>query len=223
VTAEQSWFAALWPTVRSFLPPPPAMIVEVGCGPLGGFVPRLCESGYDAVGVDPTAPEGDHYRRVEFERSELSGQLEGVVACTSLHHVADPGEVLDKIANALAPAGVMIVVEWDWESFDDATARWCFERLDPSRPEGWLHHHRKQWAASGQAWEDHFSGWAEHHGLHSANRLLDDLDRRFERISFRRGPYFFPELLDTSEADELQAIDAEQIRPGRIDYVGTPN
>jgi len=28
-------------------------MVEVGCGPLGGFVPMLRADGYDAVGIDP--------------------------------------------------------------------------------------------------------------------------------------------------------------------------
>src|SRR5438270_650005 len=67
VTVEDRWIAALWPKVRSFLPPAPATIVELGCGRFGGFVPRLRESGYSAVGVDPAAPDGNDYRRVEFE------------------------------------------------------------------------------------------------------------------------------------------------------------
>ncbi len=165
------------------------------------------------------APEGDSYRRVEFERSDLLPQLEGVVACTSLHHVAEPGEVLDRLATALAPAGVVIVVEWDWEGFDEATARWCFERLG-SEPESWLHHRRDEWRASGKEWEHYLRTWAEDHGLHSARRLLLDLDERFERVLCDRGPYFFAELSDTSEADELDAINAGRIRAVRIDYVG---
>jgi SAM-dependent methyltransferase len=215
--------AALWPSVHSHLPRPPAGIVELGCGRLGGFVPWLRESGYDAIGVDPVAPEGDSYRRTEFERSEFTEELEAVVACTSLHHVAEPRKVLDKVANALIPGGLVIVVEWDWESFDEATAGWCFDRLARSGPEGWLHHRRDEWAASGQAWEDYFRGWASEHGLHGAGLLLGELDRRFERLECRRGPYFFSELSETSDADELQAIEAGQIRAARIDYVGQLN
>ena len=192
----------------------------MGCGRLGGFVPRLLEAGYEAMGVDPAAPEGDDYRRVEFERSEISGPLEGVVACTSLHHVADPGEVLDKITHDLAPGGLIIVVEWDWEGFDAATADWCFERLDHSGPESWLHHRHDQWAASGQAWEDYLHGWARQHGLHSARRLVAGLDQRFQRLICRRGPYLFAELGETSEADERHAIDTGRIGALRIDYVG---
>jgi hypothetical protein len=91
--------------VRSYLPPPPAATVEIGCRRLGGFIPQLRAAGYEAVGIDPVAPEGASYRSVEFEHSDLPPALEGVIACTSLHHVAEPGEVLDKVATALGPAG----------------------------------------------------------------------------------------------------------------------
>ena len=219
MSAEERWLAALWPRVRSYLPPPPAVTVEIGCGRLGGFVPRLRADGYEAVGIDPVAPEGDSYCSVEFEHSDLPPALEGVIACTSLHHVAQPGEVLEKVATALAPVGVVIVVEWDWEGFDEATATWCFERLG-SEPESWLNHRRDDWRASGQKWEHYLRSWAEGHRLHSARRLLHNLDQRFERVLCDRGPYFFAELDDTSEADELAAINAGLIRPMRIDYVG---
>ena len=50
------------PVVRARLPEAPARVVELGCGPLGGLVPGLRAAGYDAVGVDPAAPDGDEYR-----------------------------------------------------------------------------------------------------------------------------------------------------------------
>jgi len=36
-----------------------------------------------------------------------------------------------------------------------------------------------------------------------------------------RRPYFFPDLAETTEADEQTAIDAALIQPTRIDYLGT--
>jgi SAM-dependent methyltransferase len=219
VTAQERWLAALWPKIGSYLPPPPAMTMEIGCGRLGGFIPKLRANGYDGIGVDPVAPEADCYRRVEFEHVELPVDLQAVIACTSLHHVSEPGEVLEKVANGLAPGGLVIVVEWDWEGFDEASARWCFQRLG-REPESWLHRRRDEWTASRQPWEHYFASWAEEHGLHGARRLLRDLDQRFERVRCDRGPYFFPELSDTSEADEIDAIRYGRIRAARIDYVG---
>ncbi len=195
--------------------------MEVGCGSLGGFVPALQSSGYDALGVDPRAPEGARYRRIEFEESDLPAQVDAVVACTSLHHVAKPGAVLDKIANTLAPRGVVIVVEWDWESFDGETAQWCFERLGAPESAGWLRRRRDEWLASHLPWDRYLKTWATQEGVHSAQALVRELDRRLRRDICRRGPYFFPELADTNEADELDAISAGQIRATRLDYVGT--
>jgi SAM-dependent methyltransferase len=172
------------------------------------------------VGIDPVAPEGDRYRQIEFEQSDLGGQIDAIIASTSLHHVIDPGEVLDKIATALASDGRVIVVEWDWEMFDEVTARWCFQRLERSGAESWLHRHRDEWTASRRPWGDYLRAWARQHGLHGARRLVEELDRRFQCVSCTRGAYFFPELLETSEADELDAIGSGQIRAVRIDYVG---
>jgi SAM-dependent methyltransferase len=208
----------MWPLVRRFVPQPPAQVVELGCGPLGGFVPMLRSSGYEAIGVDPEAPDEAGYRRVEFENAEPFSDLDAVVASTSLHHVADPADVIDRVASSLAPSGVVVVIEWDWEAFDEPTAEWCFQRLGPD--EGWLHELRDEWRSSGQPWRGCLSDWAQEH-VHPAATLLRLLDERFQRTYFAQGPYFFADLAGTTEDDELQAIQAGLIRPTRVDYVGT--
>jgi SAM-dependent methyltransferase len=195
-------------------------VVEIGCGPLGGVVPMLRSSGYEAVGVDPQAPHGEDYRRIEFEHLELVQDVDVVVAITSLHHVADPAEVVDRIVSSLASGGTLVVVEWAWENFDEATARWCFERLGEDEEAGWLHHRRDEWAASGQQWAAYLHGWAANERLHTAEALLRLLDQSFDKQELARGPYFFPDLATTGKEDEEAAIDAGLIRPTRVDYVG---
>jgi SAM-dependent methyltransferase len=196
VTAAERWLAAVWPVVLGRLPAPPAQVVEVGCGPLGGFVPMLRSSGYDAQGVDV------------------------VVASTSLHHVADPAVVLDRIATTLAEGGTLVVVEWAWEEFDEATADWCFERIGPDAEAGWLHRRRDEWVASGQSWSAYVRAWADEERLHSAKTLLGLLAGHFRRVHLAQGPYFFPDLARANEEDERAAIEAGQIRATRVDYVG---
>jgi SAM-dependent methyltransferase len=221
VTADERWLAAEWPFVRASLPAGPARVVELGCGPLGGFVPRLEAAGYQATGVDPEAPPGPSYRQAEFERSEVPAGLDAVVACTSLHHVADLAEVLDLIHARLAPGGVVVVVEWARERFDEATARWCFDRLaEPvgDHP-GWLHSLQSEWLDSGQPWDAYLRSWAAAEGLHAGHDILGELAARFGSRPVTSGPYFFPDLA-VSEADEQAAIDSSLIQPNRIQYVG---
>src|SRR5262245_54626097 len=217
----ERWLTATWPVVRRALPEPPASVVELGCGTVGGHVPMLRAAGYDAAGVDPEAPEGPEYRRVEFERlDDPPTGVAAVVASTSLHHVEDPADVLDQVVRALAPGGRVVVVEWDWEAFDRATAEWCFERLGPDSESGWLHRHRDAWADSGVSWEEYLRGWAQEHGIHPARELLRLLAERFALDAPVRGPYLFADLPETSEEDEERAIRAGRIHATRVEVVG---
>jgi SAM-dependent methyltransferase len=219
VAAAERWLGAVWPVVGGWLPAPPARVLEIGCGREGGFVPRLSSSGYEVIGVDPEAPEGVEYRRSQFEQAELEPSFDVVVASTSLHHVADPADVIGRIASVLAGAGMLVVIEWAWEDFDEPTARWCFSRL--AEVDGtWLHRRRADWLASGQEWEAYLRDWAERERIHSSAALLRLLDSTFDRDHLSRGAYLFPELAGTSEGDELAAIEAGEISATRIDYVG---
>jgi SAM-dependent methyltransferase len=223
VTHEELWLSYGWSFIRAALPGPPAEVLEIGCGPLGGFVPALLRDGYAATGVDPDAPEGPAYRQAEFESYDPPGPVDAVVASTSLHHVADLDLVLDRMAAALKPGGAAAVIEWASESFDEATARWCFARLptaDPSGEPGWLQRHQDQWAASGLAWDAYIGGWLTEEGLHPGGKIIDALGARFARRSCTSCPYFFPDLAGVTEADEQAAIDGGQIRAGGIRYAG---
>jgi SAM-dependent methyltransferase len=216
---EERWLAAVWPFVSSWLPGPPAAVLEIGCGPLGGFVPMLRAAGYQASGVDPEAPDGPWYRRAEFGRYEVPGPVQAVVACTSLHHVADVGEVLASTGAALAARGTLVVVEWARERFDEATARWCFQHLPPPVGEpGWLRQRHDEWRASGLPWDGYCRAWAEDEGLHTGQDIVRELDARFDRQLLAYGPYFFPGLTDVSENEEQAAIDAGEIHANRISY-----
>jgi SAM-dependent methyltransferase len=218
----ERWLTALSPFVRAQLPTAPVRVLELGCGPLGGFVPVLLADGYDAVGVDRNAPAGAEYRQDDFERHALSAPVDVVIASRSLHHVGDVEEVLDHVAASLRPGGRVIVAEWEWERFDERTARWCFERLGASEGDdpGWLRRRHAGWLASGDGWDAYFAAWANGHGLQPAERILDALDRRFECALCERGPYFYADLEGVAEQDEQAAIEAGEISATGIRYVG---
>jgi SAM-dependent methyltransferase len=219
-TSKQRWLEAMWPLVRDRIPAPPARVLDVGCGPLGGFVPRLRADGYDAVGVDPEAPDGPHYLRSEFEHADAPTDVDAIVVSASLHHVSDPVLVVDRIVASLSAGGTVVVVEWAWERFDVETALWAFAQLRDGQEEGWPQRRRAEWLASGRDWEEYLQGWAGTHGLHRSDLLVRILDERLERRELEYGPYLFPELADTTPSDEQAAIDAGRIRPTRVDWLG---
>ena len=130
-------------------------------------------AGYQATGVDPEAPPGPAYRQVEFERYAAPGQLDAIVACTSLHHVADLAAVLDLAAGALAPGGRAVIVEWARERFDEATARWC----SPGCPDRYRR---------GAAQDDRRAGLV-HRDKMGAVRRPGNRDRELEVIAVEAG------------------------------------
>ena len=68
MTADEDWLASVWPFVRAHVPLSTVEVLEVGCGPLGGFVPALRRDGHKATGVDPRAPSATCYQQSNFEQ-----------------------------------------------------------------------------------------------------------------------------------------------------------
>lgn len=217
-----TWIDAQWPFVRAHLPEPPASVIDLGCGTLGGFVPALARTGYAAVGIDPEAPDAAGYHRIPFETYDVPRPVDAVVASTSLHHVADLDDVLGRVEAALAPGGVLIVLEHGWERWDEATANWCLARVPTDGNEGWLRRHMTGWTESGQRWEDYRDGFAKAEEMHAGAEVLRALDVRFERRLYADIPYLFRDLDGVTEADEQAAIDARQVAATGIRYVGAP-
>ncbi|MGH3647120.1 MAG: class I SAM-dependent methyltransferase [Micromonosporaceae bacterium] len=222
-----AWLEWLTPYVLGQLPAAPARVMELGCGRDGGFVPALAEAGYDVLGVDPKAPDGERFRQLGFEEFTPSHDYDAVVACLSLHHVDDPDAAAAKIAGLLAPDGVVVVIESAWERHDAATVAWWSARLGPPPADldapdvSFLHRHLAWWRESGQPWQAYFSEWAAAHGMHPSDSVLTALDRHFVRHHHDTGPYLFPELPGTSEQDERDAIAAGEVEPLCVRYVGS--
>ena len=175
--------------------------------------------GYDAVGVDPKAPDAPEYMQTEFEHIDPSGPLDAVVACASLHHVADLDVVLDRISSVLNPDGTVVVVEWAYERFDESTARWCFDRLAVG-DESWLSHHRDRWRASGLSWDQYLHGWLSDERLHAGRDIVRGLQARFDTEIVGESSYLFADLGDVTGDDEQAAIEAGVIQATGIRYIG---
>ena len=122
----------------------------------------------------------------------------------------------------MRPHGVLVIIEWISEAFDEATARWCFRHhlRDPGEPGAWLAELNAERAASGLPWEAFFRGWLDHHHLHPAAAIRKELADRFVTAHQSTGPYYFPDVLDADAATEQAAIDAGGIQPGCLRYAG---
>jgi SAM-dependent methyltransferase len=200
--------------VREQLPAPPARLLEVGCGQ-GELTTALAIAGYDVLGVDPAAPQGEHFRRITLEDIDLSeGPFDAVIASHSLHHIRDLDHAVERIAALLRPGGLLVLDEHGWDLADEPT-------LD------WLYGQRRALAAAGhgeaplsldalrEEWE------AEHLGLHGFDALRAEVDPRFAEIVFVRTP-FLQRLLGgrSTEVLEQALIDAGAIQALGFRYAG---
>jgi len=104
----------------SQLPPQPARVLEVGCGPAGGIVDHLVSRGYDACAVDPRAPAGERFRQLRFE--ELRDEpFDAVVAERVFHHVHPLGAAVEKLARITK---LVVLDEFAWDRIDPPTQDW---------------------------------------------------------------------------------------------------
>jgi SAM-dependent methyltransferase len=187
--------------------PPPARVLEVGCGD-GGLARTLDEAGYEVLAIDPRAPRGAIFRQVTLEELEDAGPFDVAIADRALHHVNPLGPALAKLAG-LAP--LLVLEEFAWERIDPETQAW-YETL-----------HRELLAA-GRAPEGppNLDRWRlDHQDLHRSDLVLEAVAGRYEQRSFERQPYFY-RWLELPEAEEVEqkAIDAGTIRPIGYRYVG---
>jgi SAM-dependent methyltransferase len=119
--------ADLFDFLMRWLPPPPARVLEVGCGS-GELTRRLAASGFEAVGVDPEAPEEERFIRAPLEELTASREFDAAVAIRSLHHLNDPARALDRLAAALRPDSRLVIFEFVVEAVDERVERWLADR-----------------------------------------------------------------------------------------------
>jgi len=187
----------------SQLPPPPARVLEIGCGG-GELALALARTGYSMTAIDPQAPDGAIFRRVTLEDFVDDDGFDEVIASVSLHHVHDLGAGFDRIAALLRPGGLLILEEFAKERLRGPTGKWYYDerrRLDATLPDDF------------ETW---LRGWDERHHIHPWTELRRALDERFEERYFARGPYLYDFRLD----DALEPVERGLIESGAIDATG---
>ena len=189
--------------VLAQLPPPPARVLEVGCGDKGGVVDALAAAGYDVLGIDPDAPDGPRFRRIRLEELEEPDSFDAAVASRVLHHVHPLGEGLDKLAR-LAP--MLLVDEFAYERIDEPTRDWYESQY-------------RLLAAAGVApsGPPDLAEWRRRHpDIHSSDLVLSELRARFDERHCERRPYLY-RWLDGPVSEQLEET---LIRAGAIQAIG---
>jgi hypothetical protein len=189
------------------LPPPPQRILEVGCGREGGLVELLADAGYDVLGVDPHAPEGERFVQSTFE--ELAGEWDVVVAGRVLHHVNPLDAGLDLLAS-FAP--LLIVDEFACDRIDRPAQDWYEGQHRMLRASG----------AEPNGPSDLDEWRVRHPGLHAHDVVLAALRERYDERTLEWVPYLSRWLGGpSSESLEQTLIDAELIPAIGYRWAGT--
>ena len=189
-------------------------MLEVGCGQ-GELTTALAVAGYDVLGIDPVAPQGDRFRRIRLEDLGPSdGPYDAVVASFSLHHIRDLEPALDLIVELLQPGGLVVVDEFGWDLVDEPTVDWLYGQQRALAAGG----HGEAPAsldALREEWE------VEHLGLHGFEALRTAVDARFDEIEFTRTPFLYRLLGGVAtEVLEQALVDADAIQALGFRYAG---
>jgi SAM-dependent methyltransferase len=191
----------------SQLPPPPARVLEVGCGPTGGITPALADAGYDVEAIDPRAPSGDRFRRGVL--AEIRDErFDAVVAERVFHHVHPLDAAFDQLARMTR---LVVLDEFAWNRIDARTTDWY---------EG---QHRVLRAAGREpTGPPDLAEWrAAHAGLIPSEMLLRIARARFSERLYEPRPYFYRWLNGPATAAlEKSLIDARAIEPIGFRWVG---
>ncbi|GAA2808498.1 class I SAM-dependent methyltransferase [Crossiella cryophila] len=215
--------------LKPLLPPPPARILEAGCGS-GALAAALIGLGYRVTGVDrsPDVVAAARERGVEVieaDVNEVSGEYDVVLFTRSLHHAEDLDGTLAHAATLLAPGGLIVLEEFAWERVDQPAAHFYYDNrallvatgvLKAEVPEG-----------------DPLKAWvAGHDFLHRGSDMLDALSRVGTNLSTvdtpmlwrlvygRSGIWTDPATHATSALNAIHQSEQRRLDAGMIPSIG---
>lgn len=189
--ADDRWWTEFDAVAAATLPAG-SRVLDLGCGD-GGLVDRLTELGFDALGVDPRAPEHPRLIREPIEQATGLDGFDAVTAVMALHH-AELDAVVPALTRVLRPNGQLFIYEFGWDAYDERAAAWLVDH-DPSDADN-----------SVAGW------WREHGEFHTIPTIKRALSAYFEPTLQVQHPYLARMLARADlEAEEHALIDAQML------------
>lgn len=218
----------------SALPPPPARILEVGCGD-GSLAVALQGHDYEVIALDKS-PEAIAAAReagaqaVEADFLEFESEPFDVLLFTrSLHHIYPLEDAVARAHTLLKLDGLLILDEFAREAANRDTAGWFFAMRSLLEAAGILHIDHDHAVATDplEAWRALYAH-DEHHPLHTGEAMVDAVARHFDVHSRNAVPYLYRSLsqwLEQTErgyrvAETLLQMEREWIDRGVLVAVG---
>lgn len=122
--------------IRAHLPGASRRILEVGCGS-GRLAARLQADGHTVVALDTSdeavqqaRQRGVDARRAEWPDFDSGDGFDAVLFTRSLHHIHELDAAVARAAELLAPGGLIVLEEFDFEASTGAEIAWVYGLLN---------------------------------------------------------------------------------------------
>ena len=230
-------------------------ILELGCG--NGFLSlELAREGHNVTGVDSdeaavetairtmhSDPFMSERGRLDYELSDFATwepkqEFDIVVVSRVLHHILRPEKILGKVQRLLREQGRIICVEFAYDQFDLATAKWFYQMRKTLGQAGWYESEHKLSDDPDVGAHQVLREWRDQRAracnrFEEMRRPLYDLFRE-EHFSWK--PHLYWELIQhlrvpsnevelevarTTSAMERTLIETNGIRPVLFCFVGS--
>jgi ubiquinone/menaquinone biosynthesis C-methylase UbiE len=206
------------------LPPPPARVLEVGCG-AGDLSCALQQRGYDVHALDRSEENVERARAKGVEATAASWPdfvdlpFDAILFTRSLHHIQPVTIALRRAHELLADGGTLIVEDFAYHEASTRTILWFKNMVDVLDAAGVLNHADERFASRIAHAEDALQAWQlDHTGIAPAAEMHFAIQSTFTLRAGAQTPHLYryvsqiakPEVADSVVAAVLKAERAAQ-------------
>lgn len=218
--------------IKALLPGSAQRILEVGCGS-GRLAARLQADGHTVVALDTSdeavqqaQQHGVDARRAEWPDFDSADNFDAILFTRSLHHIHALEEAVKRASELLAPNGLIVLEEFDFEASTPMEIAWVYGVLNILNHGGHLNLEAdtmpKHLLLSGG--NPHV--WQHDHDLHSILALRTAVEKHFtlqiESPALYLYRYILPLLSDNGFGLAESVLDMERrlVEAGALRSIG---